>query len=89
VTEPTYTRCHECNRGGNGNAVDKCACGWRVTDPCASGCFMGSPIEGPLRAPAKLSRSKNRYRRWFSAYDAFGVSFGEFMKREKEFEAIK
>ena len=40
------TYCHECNRGGNGNDKDKCACGWKQYKKSSKGCFLGSPIIG-------------------------------------------
>lgn len=42
--EPTYTPCHKCDRGGNGNAKDKCACGWRFKRANGHGCYLGEPI---------------------------------------------
>lgn len=39
-----FTACCECDRGGNGNAVDKCSCGWRVKRWNGLGCYLGSPI---------------------------------------------
>jgi hypothetical protein len=33
--------CSECERGGNGSAVDKCSCGWKVKKPHKGACFMG------------------------------------------------
>lgn len=37
--------CCECERGGNGNDVDKCSCGWQVKDMDSNlGCFLGTAI---------------------------------------------
>ena len=36
-----YVDCTECNRGANGNDVDKCSAGWRYKKPNQSGCFIG------------------------------------------------
>jgi len=33
--------CSECDRGGNGSAVDKCSCGWKVKKPHKGACFLG------------------------------------------------
>jgi hypothetical protein len=78
-----WTACHECNRGGRGNAKDKCACGWRVTKPCDLGCFIGEPIIGEPVKPPQVSRAKERYRRYLAAAECF-ESFGEFLKCEGE-----
>jgi hypothetical protein len=41
-----YIFCHECNRGGNGNDKDKCACGWQVKSKRnKAGCYIGEPIK--------------------------------------------
>jgi hypothetical protein len=41
-----FIRCHECERGGNGSAKDKCSAGWDVKSRyCKSGCFQGERIE--------------------------------------------
>lgn len=41
-----YVDCSECNRGGNGNDKDKCACGWRHKKGGKGMCFIGTLIEG-------------------------------------------
>jgi hypothetical protein len=40
-----YVDCAECNRGGNGFDVDKCACGWQVKKLDMSGCYCGILIK--------------------------------------------
>lgn len=40
-----YVDCAECTRGGNGNDVDKCSCGWRHKRKNKGGCFLGDLIE--------------------------------------------
>lgn len=37
--------CSECERGGNGSATDKCACGWQVKRPKHGACYLGVLIE--------------------------------------------
>lgn len=37
-----YVDCSECERGGNGDAQDKCSCGWRVKRGKQGGCFIGT-----------------------------------------------
>ncbi|MFZ5760974.1 MAG: hypothetical protein ACOY32_15265 [Thermodesulfobacteriota bacterium] len=41
-----YVDCAECDRGGNGTAKDKCACGWRTKKGLHGGCFMGELLPG-------------------------------------------
>ena len=41
-----YVDCSECERGGNGNAEDKCSCGWRIKREKKGGCFLGTLIAG-------------------------------------------
>lgn len=41
-----YVDCSECERGGNGNAKDKCSCGWQVKRGKQGGCFCGSLMAG-------------------------------------------
>lgn len=41
-----YVACSECNRGGNGNDPDKCACGGRVKTGGKVGCFAGTLMPG-------------------------------------------
>lgn len=38
--------CSECTRGGNGNAKDKCASGWKIKKGGMGSCFSGELIEG-------------------------------------------
>jgi len=67
------TPCHECNRGGNGAATDKCSCGWRQTEPSHLGCYLGEPIPPgtPLPVKPKLTRSQERWRRYADVADCF------------------
>lgn len=37
-----FVDCSECDRGGNGTAVDKCASGWKHKKGRKGGCFMGT-----------------------------------------------
>lgn len=41
-----FVDCSECDRGGNGAAKDKCACGWRTKKGLQGGCFMGDLLPG-------------------------------------------
>lgn len=41
-----HVDCSECTRGGNGNAADKCACGWKHKKGGNGACFMGILIQG-------------------------------------------
>ncbi len=41
-----YVDCSECNRGGNGQDVDKCSSGWKVKKGNNGGCFLGTLIDG-------------------------------------------
>lgn len=65
--------CHECDRGGNGNAKDKCACGWRIDKPSVLGCFAGTPIVGEIipKQKEKTTPSKERYKRFREYGDGF------------------
>jgi len=45
-TGKEYTDCSECERGGNGNATDKCASGWKIKKGKRGMCFMGTLIDG-------------------------------------------
>ena len=78
-----FTACHNCDRGGNGNAKDKCACGWKVTKPGPLGCFIGRPIVGERKQHPKVSRSKARYLRYLDVSECFS-SFREFLKHEND-----
>lgn len=75
-TQPTF--CHECDRGGNGNSTDKCACGWKVTKPGPLSCFLGTPIVGPIKPQPKLSKSKERYQRYLEIGAEYFRSFLDF-----------
>jgi hypothetical protein len=77
--EPAFTHCHECDRGGLGNAEHKCACGWRVTKPEHYGCYLGTPIVGESRQPPKRTRSQERYQRYIDAAECFD-SFIDFCR---------
>ena len=37
-----WVSCSECERGGNGSDVDKCASGWKVKRWNGLGCFIGT-----------------------------------------------
>ena len=77
----SFTKCCDCDRGGNGNAKDKCACGWNVTLDNKLGCFLGTPIVGERKVHPKVSRSKARYQKYLSVSDCY-ESFGQFLKYE-------
>ena len=84
--EPIFTACHECDRGGNGNAKGLCSCGWKVRKPGPLGCFLGTPIVGEPRKHKVLTRSQRRYQDYLDVSDCFG-SFHEYLlhgKYEKE-----
>lgn len=72
-----WTACAECDRGGNGNAKDKCSCGWRVTELNGNGCYFGSDIVGEIKPKEKLTRSQKNYRRYLNSDT--GLSFGEWV----------
>lgn len=71
LTEKDMTKCHQCNRGGNGNDKDKCSAGWRKTEESDLGCFLGSPIVGEIKPQKKISKSKERYQRFLDYGDGF------------------
>ena len=85
ATVTAWIACGDCDRGGRGNAKDKCACGWRVAEVNHLGCYLGTPIVGMPIQPPKLSRSKRRYQYYLSVADIYD-SFGDFLadKRYKE-----
>ena len=66
-----WTACCECNRGGNGNDVDKCSSGWQCTTWNKLGCFIGTEIVGKIKKFKKKSRSKERYQRYLEYGDGF------------------
>lgn len=72
-----FTKCFNCDRGGRGNAKDKCACGWQVTKDGPMGCYLGAPITGKPRRPAKISKAKQRYQNYL--YSEIGEEFGWFI----------
>ena len=74
-----FTKCHECDRGGRGNAKDKCACGWQITKPSVLGCYIGTPIVGTPVKPPVLSRAKERYQRYLDVSECFD-SFVHFLR---------
>lgn len=74
-----WTACCECDRGGNGNAKDKCSCGWQCTKWNGLGCFLGTAIVGEPAKPPKRSRSQERYKRFLEYGDGFS-SFIEFCR---------
>ena len=77
--------CHECNRGGNGNDPDKCACGWRIKDKSVLGCFAGTQIVGDIvkKPIVKVSKSKQRYQRFLEYGDGF-KSFLDYCRWDAE-----
>lgn len=78
-TMKDWTACGACNRGGNGNDTDKCACGWQVVTVNVLGCFIGTPIVGPIKPRPKVSRSQARYLRYLECADLY-ESFREFLR---------
>lgn len=89
----SYTKCHECNRGGNGNAKDKCACGWKREKESHLGCYCGSPIEGEIKPKPKISRSKARYKKYLEVSDCYesfahylGIKMPDSYLRDLKFE---
>lgn len=78
-TKDDFVACGACNRGGNGNDKDKCACGWQIVKIDGHGCFLGSPIEGPIKPQPKVTRSGARYLRYLEVRDCF-ESFIDFVK---------
>jgi len=40
-----YIDCSECERGGNGSAVDKCSCGHNIKRGGKGMCFLGTLME--------------------------------------------
>jgi len=74
-----FTACGACNRGGNGNDKDKCACGWQTREVNALGCYLGTPIVGPIKTAPKLTISQARYQRFLTVADCF-ESFRDFLK---------
>jgi len=87
----TMIFCSCCDRGGRGNAQDKCSCGWKVTEGEDLGCYLGKPIVGQPKQPPKLTRSQKRYQEYLAS--DYGGSFKEYMGfdlKEKGFStAIK
>ncbi len=77
-----WTPCAACDRGGRGNAKDKCASGWQVTTFNGLGCMLGEPIVGTPREPPKLTRSQRNYQEWLNVDN--GCSFAEWMGMDKE-----
>ncbi len=76
-----FTKCCDCDRGGNGNAKDKCSCGWKTTTDNKLGCYLGTPIVGERKKHPKVSRSKARYLRYLDVSDCYS-SFREFLLHE-------
>ena len=77
--ETAFIYCHECNRGGNGNDVDKCSCGCKIAKPSKLGCFLGKAIVGTIKMRPKASKSKERYQRYLEYGDGFD-SFIDFCR---------
>lgn len=84
-SNPTWTACHACNRGGCGNDPDKCSCGWRITEPSTLGCFLGTPIVGEPTKPPKLTRSQRRYRYFIDSGLSETLSYHDFLKNERNY----
>ena len=85
-----WTACFECNRGGRGNDIHKCSCGWQKTVADGSGCFSGTPIVGEPRKPEKISRGKARYRKYLEFCDCFEsfidfCRYDDYKKRERKY----
>jgi|LGOV01.1.fsa_nt_gb hypothetical protein len=74
-----WTACCECNRGGNGNAEDKCSCGWQSTEWDQKGCFIGTSIVGEPKKAEKQTRGQERYQRYLEYSDCFD-SFIDFCR---------
>ena len=77
MNDSRWTACGLCNRGGNGNDKDKCACGWQVYEINHQGCYLGEPIVGEIKPRPRLSRSKERYQAFLRA--DCGLSFREWL----------
>ena len=77
-----WTACCECDRGGNGNAIDKCCCGWRSIEWDQKGCFIGVPIVGEPVKHKPLTRGQRRYQRYLDAADCFD-SFLDFCRADQ------
>ena len=90
-SEPKWTACYECDRGGRGNAKDKCSCGWKVTTRNGLGCYIGEAIIGEPVTPPRITRSKQRYQNWLHAECGtdFGECFGECKKCREMREEVK
>ena len=88
MSKPKWIACHNCDRGGRGNAKDKCACGHKVTEPGPFGCYLGTPIVGEPRKIEKVSRSKARYRRYLEFGDCFD-SFIDFCRWDAQVQKEK
>jgi hypothetical protein len=41
--------------------IDKCSCGWQVTEINHDGCYIGTPIVGDIKPKPKMTRSQKRY----------------------------
>jgi len=77
---PKWTPCHACNRGGNGNDKDKCACGWQRTEPSDLGCYCGAEIVGEIQPRPKLTKGQRKYRKWLSISDCYpDLTFRQFL----------
>lgn len=74
-----FTHCHNCNRGGRGNDVNKCSSGFKVTKKSDLGCYLGTPIVGEPNEPKKLSKSKEKYQKYLEYGDCFN-SFMDFIR---------
>jgi hypothetical protein len=83
MSDHDMTYCHKCDRGGNGNAKDKCSAGWKHTKPTLLGCFLGTAIVGEPKKQPKVSKAKERYRRYLDVCECFD-SFLDFLYWEAE-----
>jgi len=73
-----WTACGNCDRGGRGNAKDKCSCGWQVTAANHLGCYLGEPIVGAPVEPPKKTRAQRRYAEYLEVAECF-ESFRDFL----------
>lgn len=83
MTEREPTKCCDCDRGGNGNAKDKCSCGWKVATDNGLSCYLGVPIVGPRKVHPRKARSKARYQEYLRVSDCFD-SFSDYLKYGKK-----
>ena len=75
-----FIACSECERGGNGIAKDKCACGWDTYTNNGLGCYSGEEIAREIQVK-KFTKAQERYRRYLKCSDIF-ENFISFCKYE-------